>query len=69
MKIDFDSGRTTSKNVFYDGELESGIKFTINANWNEWDDWTVEDIMWDEQEGTEEEKEKITEIFKEHMNG
>jgi hypothetical protein len=69
MNIEFENGRTVSRNVWFTGALESGIGFTVLANWDEHDDWTVDDILWDEGEGTEEDREAITERFLEEMNG
>ena len=69
MNIEFDSGKTVSRDVWFKGTLESGIGFTIMANWNDHDDWTVDDILWDGEEGTEEDMEAITESFLEGMNG
>lgn len=69
MNIEFGNGRTVSRNVWFTGTLESGIGFTILANWDEHDDWTVDDVLWDEGEGTDEDRDAITERFLEEMNG
>lgn len=71
MHIDFETAKTISKTVWFNGETEEGKKFTIVANWNEWDDWTAdpEEIMWDDEEGTEDEKQEIVHNFLEEMNG
>lgn len=70
IEIDFNSERTHSKNVFFEGETESGLKFTINANWNEYDGWNLEeeDILWDDEEGTEEEIQEIIDNFLNEIN-
>lgn len=70
MKIDFENKRLHSKNVFFQGETESGLTFTINANWNEHDDWNLqpEDIIWDGEEGNEEEIDQIIRYFLNEMN-
>jgi hypothetical protein len=41
------------------------------ANWNSWDDWNVmsEEISFDNNDGTDEESEKIIEEFLLEMNG
>ena len=71
MFIDYESPKTTSKTVWFNGETEEGKKFTIVANWDEWDDWSADsdEIMWDDEEGTKEEKEEIIYNFLERMNG
>jgi hypothetical protein len=71
MHIDFETTKTISKTVWFNGETEEGKKFTIVANWNEWDDWTAnaDEIMWDDEEGTEDEKQEIVHNFLEEMNG
>jgi len=52
------------------GKTEEGKKFTIVANWDEWDDWTADssDLMWDGDEGTEEESQEIIHDFLNEMN-
>lgn len=71
MKIDFENGRTHSMNVFYQGETESGLKFTIDAHWNDWDGWStdLDNFTWEEEEGTEEEAQQAIDYFIEEMNG
>ena len=71
MFIDYESPKTVSKTVWFNGETEDGKKFTIVANWNEWDDWTADssDMMWDEDSGNEEECQEILHDFLNEMNG
>lgn len=71
MFVDYESPKVTSKTVWYNGETETGKKFTIVANWDEWDDWTADpdNIMWDDEEGTEDEKQEIVHEFLSEMNG
>jgi len=56
--------------VTYEGTTDDGKSFTINANWNEWDDWNVqpEEITWDGEEGTEEQIKEIITLFENEMN-
>lgn len=71
MMIDFESAKTTSKTVWFNGETENGKKFIIMANWNDWDDWNVtpEEISWDGEEGTDEQVQEIIFEFLNEMNG
>jgi len=68
MKINYKEARMTSKTVDFAGETEDGKLFTLTANWNDWDDWTVDEIVWDEDAGTEEQEEEIREQFMSEMN-
>jgi hypothetical protein len=54
--------------VDFVGETEDGKTFTITANWNDWDDWTIDEIVWDGDAGTEEEEDEIRENFMSEMN-
>lgn len=71
MYIDYESPKTTSKTVWFNGETEDGKKFTIIGNWDEWDDWSADpdSIMWDNEEGTNDEKNEIIHEFLGEMNG
>ena len=62
MKIDFENPKTTSVRKLFDGELETGEKFTIDAEWTDWDGWEVIKIMWDDKV-IEDKEEKIKEYF------
>lgn len=70
MNINYENSTLHSKNVLFEGETDNGKKFTINANWNQYDDWNVEpeDIIWEDEEGTEEEIQQIIEEFENEMN-
>jgi hypothetical protein len=68
MNIDYKNGRIISKQVDFDGETEDGRTFTIDANWNDWEQWSVDGISWDDAEGSEEEEEEIKEKFLSDMN-
>lgn len=71
MNIDYQNGKLISKHVMYFGTTPDGKGFTINANWNDFDDWNVlpEDISWDDEEGTEDEIQEIIYEFEHEMNG
>jgi len=68
MNINYKNVRITSKQADFEGETEDGRAFTIDANWNDWDDWSVDGISWHNEEGTEEEGEEIKEKFLSEMN-
>lgn len=68
MNIDYKNARIKSKQVDFEGETEDGKAFTLDANWNDWDDWSVDDISWHEEEGTSEQVDAIREKFLEDMN-
>ena len=68
MNIDYKNARVKSKQVDIEGETEDGKAFTIDANWNDWDEWSVDDITWHEEEGTSEQVDAIREKFLEDMN-
>lgn len=71
MFIDYESPKTISKTVSFYGKTDEGKEFTINANWNDWDDWNVtpDEISWDDEEGTEDEIQEIINGFLQEMNG
>ena len=62
MKIDFENPKTTSVRKLFDGELETGEKFTIDTEWTDWDGWEVIEIMWDDNV-VEDKEEEIKEYF------
>ena len=62
MKIDFENPKTTSVRKLFDGELETGEKFTIDAEWTDWDGWEVIEIMCDDNV-VEDKEEEIKEYF------
>lgn len=68
MTIDYKNGRLKSKQIDFDGETEDGKGFTIDANWNDWDDWSVDDITWHDEEGTSDQVDAIKEKFLADMN-
>ena len=68
MNIDYKNAQIKSKQVDFEGETEDGRRFTIDANWNDWDDWSVDSISWHEEGGTQEEEEEIKEEFLNEMN-
>lgn len=70
MLINYENGILESKTVLFTGETDSGKKFSIAANWNEWDDWNVipDDISFDENDGSDEEYSQIIEEFLYEMN-
>jgi hypothetical protein len=63
MDIDYKNSRLVMKTVDFDGTTDDGKGFTITANWNDWDGWAVDDISWDDEEGTDEQIEEIKEEF------
>jgi len=72
--INFEEGKVTSLNKWYNGTINiDGVDYgyTLMANWNDWDDWTVEDLMWDEEEpeNVDDVIAFITQEFNDHMYG
>jgi hypothetical protein len=68
MNINYKEARITSKTVDFIGETEDGKSFIITSNWNDWDDWTIDEISWFNDDGTEEQEEQIREQFMSEMN-
>ena len=70
MNINYQDGFTTNKTVQFEGETTDGKAFTLYANWNDWDDWTVDEITWHDPDaaGSEEEIEAIKEQFLKDMH-
>ena len=69
MNINFDNPTTLSISKMYEGTTEDGKNFMINASWNDWDDWVIDSITWDGEEGSNDEESEITEVFLKEMNG
>jgi len=69
MNIDYDNPTTLVLTKTYNGTTEDGRNFTITASWNEWDDWVVDSISWDGDDGTNEDENEITDSFLKEMNG
>lgn len=69
MNIDYDNPSTLVLTKMYNGTTEDGKSFIITASWNEWDDWAVDSISWDGDEGTNDEETEITNSFLKEMNG
>jgi hypothetical protein len=70
MFIDYESPKTISKTIWFLGQTEERKKFTLVATWDEWDDWTANasDIMWDGEEGSEDEAQEAVHEFLTQMN-
>jgi len=68
MTINFDEPTLLTISKMFNGETEDGRTFIITAQWDEWDDWTIDSIEWDDEPGTEEEEEEITKKFLEQIN-
>jgi hypothetical protein len=68
MTINFDEAKVLTLVKTFNGTTEDGRKFTITAEWNDFDDWTVDSIEWEGEEGTEEEIQEIEELFLNEMN-
>lgn len=74
VTIDYTSEKMISTKYQYNGTTEDGRKFVLNVDWNIWDDYTVENIEWQQgATGTYEEVCKITEeyyvVIYQQMNG
>jgi hypothetical protein len=70
MEINYKDGVVTNKSVTFEGETKDGQGFTIYANWNDWDNWSVDDVTWHnpDYEPTDEEVEVIKKKFLVDMN-
>lgn len=69
MNIDYNE-KVCTKFCEFDGEMEDGRTFTINANWCAGDEnWKVDSVYWNSEEGTPEEEEEIIEEFLSNVNG
>lgn len=68
MNINYQNGIITNKTVLFEGETDDGKSFTITANWNESDDWECDEVMWYDEEGTEDQVEEIKNQFESDMN-
>lgn len=69
MTINYDNPTTLVLTKMFEGETEEGKKFTITASWNDWDDWTIDSITWEGEEGTNDEEAEISEAFLSEING
>ena len=72
--IDFNNAATTSINKRYDGTYidETGeYDYFVYANYNEWDDWTIDEIQWVDEipENQEEIESMINDEFNKTMYG
>ena len=72
--IDFNDGVTISINKRYDGTYidETGkYEYMVYANYNDWDDWTIDKIRWVDEvpENQEEIESMIHDKFKKTMYG
>jgi hypothetical protein len=67
--INFDEPQIVSVDKWFGGQTEKGHKFMIHANWNDWDDWTVDDVVFEDESDVDEElKEEIAHEFMVQMN-
>lgn len=70
--IDFSEGKVTSLNKWFFGTYkdENGeYGYTLMTNWDDWDEWTVDEVSWDDEspENENEVVEMITKQFKDYM--
>lgn len=68
FEISYEESKIISVDKIYSGSMENGQKFEIHANWNDWDDWTVDDVKFESDSFSEETKESIIDSFLEEMN-
>jgi len=68
MNINYETPTTLTITKMFNGTTPDGRTFTITAGWNEWDDWNVDSIEWDEEEGSPEETQEIEETFLNEIN-
>jgi len=68
INIDWSSREDENITCTFRGEY-NGIGFTINANWNSWDDWDIDSIDYDQEvENSEEVFKEISDLFYENMD-
>lgn len=70
--IDFSDGKVTSLNKWFFGTYkdEHGeYTYTLMTNWNDWDEWTIDEVAWDENAPNNEAEviEMISNQFQEYM--
>jgi hypothetical protein len=68
FEINYEDSKIVSVDKIYPGFTENGQKFEIHANWNDWDDWSVDDVTFESDDFEESLKESIIDEFLEEMN-
>jgi hypothetical protein len=70
--LDFDEGKVFSITKWFYGEYvtdDDTYEYTIISNWNDWDEWTIDEIDWNgkEPENIEEIEVEIHEMFNKYF--
>lgn len=68
MRINFETPETFSITKRFTGDLEDGRTFTIVAEWNDWDGWSIDNLECIKGELSEEDEQKICNYFLDTMN-
>jgi len=68
MNIDYLQSKIVYIKEQFSGTTEDNKKFIIQANWNNVDNWKIELIYWQSNDGTDNDNREISETFLKKIN-